>query len=173
MRVPMKDLDVVVKELNDKIYDKLNSKKNSFGELRKVIRNRKFIENNEFIKKLKESVLGVVDKGVIEDVGNWEIVNDDEMDWNLGKGKKVKIFLKHKDMGEKVVRKGIDLKDYWLIVCGGVSKKNELGYVLKGCSGDEVENFVGERVSGKKRYRVLDFERMRNINLVRRVVVGC
>jgi hypothetical protein len=81
--------------------------------------------------------------------------------------------VKHKDVGKRVVRKGIDLKDYWLIVCGGLTKKNELGYVLKGCGGDEVEDFEGERVSGNKQYRLLDFERMRNINLVRRVVVGC
>jgi len=118
-------------------------------------------------------LLGVVDKGVIEDVSNWKVVNDDEMDWNLGNGKKIKIFVKHKDRGERVVRKGVDLKDYWLVVCGGVSKKNELGYVLKGCGGDEGDWYEGERVSGKKKYRVLDFERMRNINLVRRVVVGC
>jgi len=168
----MKKLDIAVRELNDKIYDKLNSKK-GFGELRKIIRNRKFIEDNEFIKNLKMSLLGVVDKGVIEDVSNWKVVNDDEMDWNLGNGKKIKIFVKHKDRGERVVRKGVDLKDYWLVVCGGVSKKNELGYVLKGCGGDEVDCYEGERVSGKKKYRVLDFERMRNINLVRRVVVGC
>jgi len=168
----MKNLDIVVRELNDKIYDKLNNKK-GFMELRKIIRNRKFIEDNEFIKNLKMSLLGVLDKRVIEDVSNWEVVNDDEMDWDLGNGKKIKIFLKHKDMGERVVRKGVGLEDYWLIVCGGVSKKNELGYVLKGCGGDEVEGYEGERVSGKKKYRVLDFERMRNVNLVRRVVVGC
>ena len=169
----MKDIDKVVRELNNEIYNKLNNKKKDFVKLRKIIRDRKFIENNEFIRNLKESLLGVVEKGVVEEVRNWVIVNDDEMDLYLGNGKKIKIFIKHKDIGERVVRKGLDLKDYWLIVCGGVSKKNELGYVLKGCGGDEVEEFEEERVSGKKVYRVLDFERMRNINLVRRVLMGC
>lgn len=162
-----------MKNLNEVIYDKLNNYKKNLKEIRNIIRDRKFIENKEFINNLKVSLLGVVDKGVIEGVGNWVVVSDEEMDWDLGDGKKIKIFVKHGDVVERVVRKEIDLKNYWLVVCGGVSKKNELGYVLKGCGGEEVGDFEGERVSGRNKYRVLDFERMRNINLVRRVVVGC
>ena len=169
----MKELDEAFKELNEKIYNKLNSRKKSFEELKKIMRDRKFIENNGFIRSLKKSLFGVVDKGVVEDIANWVIVSDEEVDWDLGNGRRVKVFMKHRDVGKRIVRKGVDLKDYWLVVCGGVSNKNELGYVLKGCGGDEVVDFEGERVSGKKKYRVLDFERMRNINLVKRVVVGC
>jgi len=39
----MKDLDKVVRDLNNKIYSKLNEKKKNFEECRKIIRDRRFI----------------------------------------------------------------------------------------------------------------------------------
>ena len=126
-----------------------------------------------FIGNLKKSLVGVVSEEVIEDCDNWDIVGDGEVNLNLGVGKKIKIFVKHKDVGEKWVRKGIDFKDYWLVVMGGVTKNNELGYFIKGCTGEEVEAFEAEVVKGGKRCRVVDFGKMRNINLVRRIALGC
>lgn len=163
---------IYMNELWDVIYKKLNNKV-SVEDIKNKIEIQKLLKSYEFFKSLKKSLVGVVDKDVIEDVGIWEIINEGEVDLNLGLGKKIKIFLKHKDVGEKIVRKGERLKDYWLVVCGGVSKNNELGYFLRGCSGEDVEGFEGEEVKGKNKYKVLDFGKMRNINLVRRIVVDC
>ena len=159
-------------ELWDAIYHKLNNKM-SMKEIKNKIEIQKFLKSYDFFKNLKKSLVGVLDKEVIEDVGIWEVINEREVNLNLGLGEKIKIFVKHKEVGAKIVRKGEKLKDYWLVVCGGVSKNNELGYCLKGCSREEIEDFEGEEVKGKNKYKVLDFGRMRNINLVRRIVVGC
>jgi hypothetical protein len=159
-------------KLRDDIYKKLSEKKD-IKDVRRWVEIRKLLNSVGFFGSLKKSLVGVVEEGVIEDCDNWEIVGDGEVDLNLGVGKKIKIFVKHKDVGERWVRKGIDFKEYWLVVMGGVTKNNDLGYFIKGCMGEEVEAFEGEVVKGGKCCRVVDFGKMRNINLVRRIALGC
>ena len=162
-----------MKKLSEVIYEKLNVKRISVEEIRKRREIQEEIENDRFFWAIKASLLGVVEKRVINNPDHWRCVSKGEWDLSLGNGRKIKIFVRHNGAVEGVVNKGANLRDYWLVVSGGVTNNNDLGYTLKGCEGGEAEEFAKTRKSGKKLYRVLDFGSMRNINLVRRIAVGC
>jgi len=130
----------------------------------------KIRNDKEFVSLIRSSLDDMKVDYRVEGVSENEVISNGVIDVFLnGQKKNIKVFVNYHRRNEISLRDSVEFVEEWLILIGSLSDKNNLGYILKGCDGERVGEYINE-IGGNGWRRRIQVEKMKIINLQRRIL---